>query len=175
MDTMRREPEGAQMVPLSAEELLAKMRQGKKELHEIKMGNMVIPVRVLSCDEVATIRREAIRKTAMAQGDETDRNLQIQKLTLTLASTVSRGQAPFLGEKIMGLMTLDELTYLYDEYIRVLETVNPAIEHISPEVFRSIVDALKKNAASPKDLSLLQLRAICSAYVDLILRQESQA
>lgn len=174
MDTMRRESDGPHQVPMSAEELLAKMRQGKKDIHEIRMGNMVIPVRVLSCDEVATIRREAIRKTAMSQGDETDKNLQIQKLTLTLASTVSRGQAPFLGDKIMGLMTLDELTFLYDEYIRVMETVNPAVEHIQPDIFRGIVDALKKNAASPKDLSLLQLRAICSAYVDLIQRQESQ-
>lgn len=174
MNTMDRESEGTATPPMSAEELLAKMRQGKKELYDVRMGNLTFPVRVLTCDEVVAVRREAISTTAKSGGDETDKNIHIQKATLKLASTPSRGSAPFLGDKLMSLMTLDEISFLYDEYIRIMETVNPAVEFIEPAVFRGIVEALKKNTASPKDLSLLQLRAICSAYVDLILRQENQ-
>lgn len=162
------------MPPMTVEDQLAKMREGKKAIYEIKLGMAVFPVRVLAADEVAAVRREAIRKTSLASGDDTDKNIEIQKTTLKLASTLSKGGAPLITDKLLSMMYLDELTYLYDEYIRVMEAVNPAIDHIQPDVFRSLVDALKKNIASPRDLSLLQLRAICTAYVDLILRQENQ-
>ncbi len=172
MDKMNRDI--THQVPMSAEEIVAKMRAGKKEVHEIKMGPLSIPVRVLSCDEVAAVRREAIKFATIMGGDDTDKNLAIQKSTLKLASTLTKGGAPMLSDKVLALLSLDEMSYLYEEFIKVMDTVNPALEHITPEIFRMIVDALKKNTASARDLSMLQLRAICTAYVDLIQRQEIQ-
>lgn len=169
-----RHTQGAAMSPMTVEDQLAQMRDGKKAIFEIRLGNAVFPVRVLSADEVAAVRREAIRKAALANGDDTDRNLEIQKTTLKLASTVTKGGAPTISDKLLSMMFLDELTFLYDEYIRIMDSVNPALDQITPEKFTEIVGALKKSLVSPRDLSLLQLRAICLAYLDSIQRQESR-
>jgi len=158
----------------TAEDMLAKMRAGTKEVYEIRMREMIIPVRVLSIDEVNAIRREAIMETTKKQGDETDKNLLVQKLSLKLASTLVKNSAPILSDKLLSLLTMDEVNYLYEEYIRVMDAVNPSLQAIEPEQFKLLVDALKKSHLSSKDLSLLQLRAICTAFVDLIQRLESQ-
>lgn len=174
MNLMNREEDKTYNTPLTAEELIVKLRQGKKTVDEIRMGGLVIPVRVISCDEVNQIRREAIRKTALVQGDETDKNLEIQKNTLKLASTLNPGTGSFLTDKLLTLLSYDEISYLYQEFIRFMDNVNPSFETITQEMFRSIIDALKKKIISTKDLSLHQLQVICTAYVDLILRLDAQ-
>lgn len=159
---------------LSAEDLLAKMREGTKAQHDVQMRGITIPLRVLSNDEHNNVRREAIRLTVAAGGDETDRNLRTQHMVLKLASTSAPNGAPLLGDRLLSLLSVDEVNYIYEEYIRVMDSVNPSLETIDPEVFRALVEALKKNTLSSKDLSLRQLRAMCTAYVDLIQRQEMQ-
>lgn len=159
----------------TAEDLLLRMRAGTKEVHEIHMRDLTIPVRVLSIDEVNNIRRSSIVETQKKAGDDTDKNLTVQKLTLKLASTLVKNGAPLLSDKLLSLLSVDEVNYLYEEYIKVMDSVNPSIETIDPEVFRNLVDALKKNNVTWKDLSLRQLRGICTAFVDLIQRLENQA
>lgn len=159
---------------VTADELLAKMRKGIKEVHEIRMRDLTISVRVLSVDEMNTIRRDAARVSAISSGDETDRYLTAQKYTLKLASALQQNGAPLLSDKILGMLTVDEVNYLYEEYMRVMDSVNPSMETVSSEQFQEVVNALKKNTISSRDLPLLQLRAICTAYVDLIQRQESR-
>jgi hypothetical protein len=173
MHTMDRASHEAPQI-VSAEDLLAKMRAGTKEVYDIRLRELVVPVRILTIDERQAIRREAIQKTAMAQGDETDKNVLIQKFTLKLASTIQKNGAPMLSDKLLSMLSLDEIQYLYDDYMRVTDSVNPNVETISPEKFRELVDALKKSLISSKDCSLLELRAICSAFVALILKLESQ-
>lgn len=175
METMNREAQGSQPPRImTVEEQLAKMRAGKKEVHSIKLGEYTIPVRVLTVDEVNAIRRDAIRQASlMVNGDETDINLARQKETLKLATKITSGGAPILGDKALNAMTVDELSYLYDEYIRVMDSVNPNLNMMDPMQFRELVDALKKKAIFPRDCSLPQLREICSAFVDLILRLET--
>ena len=158
---------------IQAEDILAQLRAGVRETHEISLRSAKIPVRILSIDEVNKIRAEAKKLAMLSGGDETDQNVQIQKLTLQLASQVPKNTAPILSEKVLGMVTVDELATLFNEYINVLERVNPSIEHIAPESFRALVDALKKNVIQVKDLSLRQKDAICTAYVDLIQRQEN--
>jgi hypothetical protein len=151
------------------------MRAGINESYEIRMREMTFPVRVLSIDEVARIRREAIAYSATNGGDETEKNIFIQKATLKLASTLTAGSAPVISDKLLERLSLDEVIYLFQAYISEIEKVNPAVDHLSPEQFRVIVDALKKNTISSKDLSIHQLRAICTSYVELIQRLESQS
>lgn len=158
----------------SPEDILAKMRAGIKETYEIRMREMVIPVRVLSIDEVNNIRREALTNALIAKGDETDKNVHIQKITLKLASTIGKGSGPILGDRLLSMLTVDEINYLYEEYIAVMDRVNPSLESIPPEQFGMLVDALKKNLVFARDLSLRQLRAICSAFQDMIQRPDSQ-
>lgn len=158
---------------LRAEDILAKMRAGTKEVHDIRMRDQVFPVRVLSMDEIALIYREAAGHVAKTGGTELDRNIFIQKSTLKMASTLSVGSAPTIMDALLKLMSLDEVKFMYDEYIRVMDAVNPSIELIPPDQFRALVDALKKSELSSRDCSLLQLRAICSAFQELIQRLEN--
>lgn len=172
--TMDRHSEDNSSAITTADDLLAKMRAGVKEVYEIRLRDLVIPVRLISVDEVNQIRREAKRNaTLLKGGDETDGNLEIQKCTLKLASNIARG-VPILSDKLLSMLTVDEITHLYNEYVNVMDAVNPSLQSIDPEVFRSLVDALKKNTISAKDCSLVQLRAICSAFADLIQRLEIQ-
>lgn len=152
--------------------LLGKLRSGVKTTHEIKCRELVIPVRVLSIDEFNEVRRHSIAHATRSNGDETDKNLQAQKLTLKLASSITDG-VPLLGDKILSQLTLDEINFLYEEYLAVMDSVNPSMASISDEEFREIVDALKKNLTSSRRLSLLQLRAICTAFAELIQKPEA--
>jgi hypothetical protein len=169
-EVMNRPTEATQIT--TVEDILAKMRNGVKATHEIKLRDAVIPVRVLSVDEMNAIRREALITSLASKGDDTDINLQKQKSTLKLASNLNGG--PTLSEKLLGQLTTDEINYLYSEYVAVMERVNPSIETIPNEEFRLMVEALKKNLAFPKDLSLRQLKAICSAFQDMIQRPANQ-
>ena len=153
---------------LTSEDIVRKMRAGTKEVHQIRLGEQDIPVRVLSINETNRIRQEAIKKTLLEKGDEVDRNVVIQKLTLKLASTIPRDGVPILSEKVLDDLSVDEVNYLYSEYVAAMESVNPSIERIEPKEFALLVELLKKNHVSSKDLNLRQLKAICTAYQDLI-------
>lgn len=157
----------------TAEEMLARMRAGVKEVYDIRVRDLLIPVRVLSVDEMNAIRHEAKRK--LMTGDDVDQALAVQKSTLLLASTIGgKGSVPTLSEKFLGLMSTDEINFLYNEYVKVLDEVNPSLQTIPPEEFRALVDHVKKKALTSRDCSLHQLRAIFSAFQDLILKLETQ-
>lgn len=173
MSSMSRAAEAPKIT--TVEDILARMRMGVKDVHEITFRQMVFPVRVLTLDEVAAIRREAMSKAAPFGGDETEKNLHIQKVTLKMASTLSPGGAPLISDSLLKALTVDEMRFLYDEYIRVLDSVNPSYETISSDEFRALVDALKKNSVGARDCSLQQLRAICTAFVELIQQAETQS
>lgn len=157
----------------TAEDIVSKLRQGVRETYQIEMRGAVIPVRVLSADEMNRIRQQAIKDNAVAGGDETDKNLKVQEATLVLASQVPAGSAPMLSQRVLKMLTVDEITYLFEQYIGVLQRVNPSLDTISADEFRALVDALKKKSVSPKDLSLRQLRGICSHFVEGTQTQET--
>jgi hypothetical protein len=162
---------GATPTIVTAEDMIARFRAGIQETYEIRLRKIPIMVRVLSIDEINGIRRQAKQTAALIKGgDETDANVEIQKTTLTLASTIKG--IPLLTDKVLGMFSLDEVQYLYNEYIKVMDEVNPNLDSMTNEQFRSLVDALKKSEITANDCSIPQLKEICSAYVDLILRQE---
>ncbi len=157
----------------TAEDMLAKMRAGVKEVYEIRVRDLIVPVRVLSVDEMNAVRHESLKKAML--GDDVDRALSVQKSTLLLASTIGGKNAlPTMSEKFLGLLSTDEINHLYNEYIKVLEDVNPSIQSLSNDEFRALVEAIKKKEFGSKDCSLHQLRAIFTAFQDLILKQEIQ-
>lgn len=158
----------------TAEDLLKKLRAGVAETYIIKCRDLVVPVRVISIDEMNKIRREAEVLVARSSGDETDRNIAMQKETLQMASTLKVGGAPGLPARLLTLISVDEVNFLYNEYTKVLDEVNPNVETMSTDQFRQLVDAIKKNNAGVKDLSLPQLKAIFYAYQDLIQRLDTQ-
>ena len=160
--------------PVMADEILSRMRMGKKTYSEIRMGDQVIPVRVLSADEVNAVRHEAKVKAAKTGGDETDENLMIQKLSLQLASMMPNDPVPFLNDKIMKLLSVDEICFLYNELIHFWESVNPSLEQIEPERLRELVDSLKKNRITWNGCSLPERKAIFTCFAELIQRPDTQ-
>lgn len=167
--TMKREGENAPSIT-TADDLLKKLRFGTEEVHTIVMRGVEIPVRVLSQSEYNKIRKDAIQATVVEGGDETDKNIRIQKATLMLASTLRHGQAPMLSDKLLDKLSNDELSFLYEEYVAKVDSVNPKLEQMTDDEFKAIVEALKKNTISSRDLSLRQLRGICTAFQDVIQR-----
>lgn len=167
------ENKGTAFNPITAEDIVKKMRMGIKAEHEIDFRGVKIPVRVLSQDEFSDIRRAALMHAVKYDNDEVEKNVFTQKMVLIKSAQTSTKEAPILSEKVLSLLTTDEIGFLYNEYVSVLEMYNPSIEAIDPEKFKFIVDALKKNSLSAKDLSIHQLRATCIAYVDLLERYDS--
>jgi hypothetical protein len=94
--------------------------------------------------------------------------------TLQLASQ-DEHKVPSLPAPMLAQMTSDELKFLYEEYVKIMDDANPALERISVDEFQALVNAVKKNAVGSRDLSLRQLRAIYLAFQDLIQRMDSQA
>ena len=155
---------------LKAEDILARLRAGTKETYEIKCRELVVPVRILTLDELAQARREGIKQAALVGGDETDRNVYMEKTVLKLSSTLEKGTGPFLSDRLLSMLSIDEINFLYAEYTKVMEDVNPSVETIPLEQFRALVEAIKKNSVSSRDCSLHQLKAIFTAFQDLIQR-----
>lgn len=158
----------------TVDDILKKMRAGIDEVHEIRLREMRFQIRVLSQDEFNQIRRDAKMETDTNGGDETDKNVRIQKMVLIRASAVKLGTPGKITDKLLSRLNQDEMEFLYNEYVRVMDNMNPNIEAMTVEQFRLIVDALKKKTITSRDLSLPQLREVCGAFVDLIERLENQ-
>jgi hypothetical protein len=157
------------------EDRLAKFREGARYAGSLSFRGQVVHFRVLSRSEEMEIRRKAITASMHYGGDETEKNNFIQMSTLQLASTpVGPSKVPSLPIALLDKMTSDELKFLYDEYIKIMDDANPSIERIGTEEFRSLVDLVKKNGVGSRDLSLKQLRAIFIAFQDLIQRVDFQ-
>jgi hypothetical protein len=158
----------------TVDEILRKMRAGVDEVHEIRLREMRFQIRCLSQDEFNQIRRDAKIETDANGGDDTDKNVRIQKMVLIRASAVKPGTPGKITDKLLSRLNADEMEFLYNEYVRVMDNMNPNIEAMTVDQFRMIVDALKKKTITSKDLSLPQLREVCAAFVDLIERMENQ-
>lgn len=156
---------------MSPEEFVKTLRAGVDETYFIAMRGRQIAVRILSVDEVNAIRREGIAYQAKRSGDDVDRDLQVQKLTLALATRLTPGSYPTLTEAMLGLLTVDEVGHLYNEYMLVFARVNPSLETIPLEQFNQLVAAVKKNLVGWKDLSLAQLKAIFTDWAGTIQAQ----
>lgn len=159
---------------VTAEDLLVKLRGGSKELYEIRLRELIVPVRMLPLDELLDIRNRMINQNAKVAGDQANLASLVQKETLRAAATISKGEPGVLSDRLLSMLTLDEVIYLYNEYQKVCEQMNPSLEQVSPEQFQLLVQAIKKNSVSAKDCSLPQLRAIFISYQDLIQRLEIQ-
>lgn len=158
---------------VSAEDLLAKMRAGTKEVYEIRIRGLVIPVRILSIDEEIDLRSRMIAQNSRSGGDDISLAALIQKETLRTATFIAKNNSS-MPDRFFTELKRDELSYLFNEYFKILEDVNPTLEQIKPESFMALVDAIKKNNVNANDLSLAQLKAVFISYQDLIQRMDIQ-
>ena len=161
---------------MTAQDVLAKMREGIKSTGEIRIRGQEFHMRILSMDEMNQVRREGNLYVSRTPGaDNIDRDVFMEKAILKLASTING--IPSIIDKMFegpnGLRT-DEVNLMYEEYMKIMDDVNPAVEMLSEEKLRELIDAVKKNSVSAKDLSLLQLRTAFSLFKDLIQKLDAQ-
>lgn len=69
---------------------------------------------------------------------------------LKQASSPFGTYAPTITDHILDQLTLDQVTFLYKEWLATCEKVNPNIEHMEDGQMREVVEMVKKN--SPEDL-----------------------
>ena len=111
--------------PITVDDLLKKMRMGKQYISEIRMGDVMVPVRVLSADEVNTLRKTARTLALRNGGDETDENLILQKLTLLHSAQIGISGVSVLSESLLDKMSLNQLEILVRGSDGVLGRVQP--------------------------------------------------
>jgi hypothetical protein len=155
---------------VSPEEFLKRFRTGLDDAHFIVLRGVPIPVRILTVDECNSIRRDSAMNAAKISGDEVDKNIAVMKLTLQKATQTNPKHPAYLHEKLLGALTIDELEYIYNEYLKVLSLFNPSLSDISEEQFRGLVEVAKKKMLAWKDLSLPQLKAIFLDWAALMSR-----
>lgn len=173
LDKMNRPLSTGQHEVLSVDDLLKKMRMGKQYSSELRIGDQKIPVRVLSADEVNGLRKQARTVALRHNGDNTDELLILQKLTILTATQIGHSGVSVVSEEALNKMSLDELTYIYSAIMAFWEDCNPCVEKISPEKFRELVEALKKNIISWSDCSMPERKAIFTCFVELIQRPDT--
>lgn len=160
-------------------DMLAKLRQGSLPTYPLRIRALEMPVRVVTNTEQIEMRgvvqRKALEKTKVGQVvDSLWVDVATMKLMLMYASTIPAASGvPMLSEKLLDELSSDELTYIYNEYMVIMDKVNPGLEQLTPEEFQILVDGVKKNLVSSKDCTLRQLKGIFTAYQDLIQRVDS--
>lgn len=159
----------------SLEARVRSLRAGVAEAHFIEMRGRPIPVRILTLDEMSKIRRDSISNAMIMKGDDTDQKILAEKYTLMMCTRMNKNEPSFLSDKLLELLTLDEIAHLYTEYMVVLDKVNPSLEDISEQEFKILVDAVKKKHVGWKDFSIKQLRAIFNDWERLIQTPEEQS
>lgn len=150
-------------------DILANMRLGTKQVYSIFCRGQEFPVRLLSGDQVLKIRRDAMGVARSSGWDDVDRDYYQQKLTLIEATRMSDNDVPIISFEALKAWSLDEVIYVYEEYMRFCESVNPKLEALKPEELRVLIDAVKKNNLDVNNLSFRQLRAIFFSWQAIIL------
>ncbi len=158
------------MENLEAADQIALMRQGTEYRFPVTLRGLTVFLRPLSISEVTHVYHQVVvemNKTPEAARNALMENILIAKKTLEIASTDPENpkKAGQLLPWTLDKMTQDEVSALYDEYVRIVESVNPSLEYMSHEQVQGLVNDLKKNLIQQTDLSFLQLASIVNFYL----------
>jgi len=152
----------------TAEEQLKLLRSGYAEQHELKLGDLVLPCRLMPAQEEAAIIGNA--KASVKAPSEAHRGLfesmAVMKEILFQACMVDK--TPYASKRFLDGLTDVELDALYDQYMTIKETANPQFEKLSPAKIGELFEAVKKKERSSKDFFTWQLAAIGKFCLDQI-------
>jgi hypothetical protein len=160
---------------LSAEQILAKMREGYKQDLKIKFGALEIPCRLMSADEESSIIANAKTRVKVINEAQRDvlESLEVMKAVLECACNVSG--TPYLSRAVLDKLTSFEIEKLYDDYTMLCRTVNPTFEALTEDEIVNLVQAVKKKNRSSGDLFTWQLAEIGKYFLDKFLPAVSAA
>lgn len=144
---------------------LAQMRMGSDYKFTIKLKQFSVVLRPLSMDEFVNVTMETaeyLESLPPVARNRLSENTILAKKILVLASTSEPDMGDFkLTESLLGRMTNDEVSYLYNEYCVICDKVNPKLEELPIEEVDRLVDMVKKSPSQAIELSFLELVNVC--------------
>lgn len=159
----------------STENILELMRHGVDYKFKVKLRSFEITFRPLTELETTTIADETRDFLLSLKADhQTDLKYSavFANKTLQLASTSAPGKTDYqITETILTKCTPDEVMYLFNEYNRCVEKVNPNIEKMKSDELHALVEQAKKKVLVTTGLSFWQLENLCHALIEEILQQ----
>lgn len=148
--------------PKTVEDQLSLARKGRKAELSLKFGDLEIPCRILGHEEEADTIASAKLKAKAAKPEPAQaplfESMEVMKAILMKATNLKNVQ--FLTPRFLKEFSSSELDSLYDQYLTLMNEVNPEFENISPEKIGEMIAAVKKKEKGPKDFFTWQLAAI---------------
>lgn len=129
--------------------LLEEMRAGVEYKFQIKCRSLSFWVRPLSNLETIRAHQSAGRRLEeLPDNDRTEQTASLflasETLKLASSSDIGANDSP-LTDHYLERMTPDELRYLFKEYLRVVDRVNPSLDEMPLEELTSLIDSVKKS------------------------------
>jgi len=152
------------------------MRFGVDYKFKLRLRNFEITFRPLSSLE--TINIESDSRQHLLQMKEHQRtdivySLLFAQKTIQQASTSEPGKSDYqITELVLSKCTPDEVMYLFNEYNKCVDKVNPSVEKLSTEELNELVDKAKKNLLIMTELSFWQMENLCRALIDQTVQQD---
>jgi len=167
----------------SSAEILLGMFSGTKTKKTIDFDGVTITLRLINITELMQARENALtefnKKPELARYPA---DLQFYMMLHILDAALSFSPSPHekfensptLTLNELRLMTENQVTRLYEEFIVFDKEYNPDIDRMSVEEFNIMLDEIKKNQDYLYRASYRQLLRISSYFINLQLLAESQ-
>lgn len=148
----------------STDEILAAMRMGVDYTFDIRLRGFSVPVRPISVAETLQVASEVSRDMATIPSQS---RTNVHEAYLIALYTLQRASRPFdsrvesaLTKGTIDRFTSAELLGLFEQYRDGCNRLDPALEEISHERLRELVEAAKKNTSTLTGLSRKHLETL---------------
>ena len=151
-------------------DFLEQMRDGASMRYPVKLGTQTFWLRPLTVAErtsMMNILLQEISNLGPQKSTAYHEHTLVARETLKMASKESYDSTTpgVISDYILDRLIEGELLYLYKEYVRIMDRVNPALENLSLEEIKSFIEAIKKKDMEPIELSSVQLANICQYLI----------
>ncbi len=159
------------------DKILELMRHGVDYKFKVRLRGFEITFRPLSELETTQIADET-RDFLLGLKEEHRTELKYSAVfankTLQQASTSAPGKTDYqITEAVLVKCTPDEVMFLFNEYNKCVDKVNPSLEKMSVKDIEDLVDAAKKKALVMTELSFWQMENLCHALIEQLAQQAS--
>lgn len=148
------------------------MRFGVDYKFTVRLRGFEIVFRPLTENETTRIADETTDYiTSLKKEHQTDLKYSavFANKTIQQASTSAPGATDYqISELELTRCTPDEVMFLFNEYNKCVDKVNPNIEKMSTEDLSKLVDDAKKNLLPMTALSSWQMENLCRALIEEI-------
>lgn len=150
---------------ISIEDRLQMLRARYKNPLELRMGDLIVPVRFVTVKENLAIMNQAkidVIKVPGLANPELEISTRVMKAMLATAAGV------ILPPQLLDSLLPEELSNLYGQYMELARQGSPEFETWSETEVIQMVEAVKKKEADSTTFSIKLLAAIGAYYLETI-------